>query len=70
MEREGFFWCITFVQEVMELTIGIISTDRHVSIKKLMKTHQPNILHQFDAWHVAKTIIKEIGRKATKKGIR
>ena len=42
------------ILNVMDLSIRILSTDRHVSIKKLMKTDERfrHILNQFDPCHV------------------
>ena len=70
MEKEGFIRCINDVQNEFDLPIRVISTDRHVSIKKLMRTdpRYENILHQFDPWHVGKSLIKKIMKASKKKG--
>lgn len=36
------------------IDIKVVTTDRHPSIRKLMREEYPNIIHQFDPWHVAK----------------
>lgn len=36
------------------IDIKVVTTDRHPSIRKLMIEEYPNIIHQFDPWHVAK----------------
>ena len=48
----------------------MLSTDQHVSIKKLMKTDErfKHIEHQFDLWHVAKVIRKKNMQSAAAKG--
>ena len=45
-------------------------TDKHVSVKKLMKTDERfrHIHHQFDPCHVEKSILKKIMKASQKKG--
>lgn len=49
--------------------IDIISTDKHVQIRKLMRVDPEfnNISHQFDPWHIAKAICKKISKASKKK---
>ena len=70
MEREGFVRCVNEIQDDFDLPIAIISTDRHASIKKLMRTDDryKDIQHQFDPWHVGKGIIKKLLKASKKKG--
>ena len=53
----------------MILDVGIIisslTTDRHKSIKKIMREKYSDILHQFDIWHISKNIKQDL-RTATK----
>ncbi|KAK0143836.1 Mannosyl-oligosaccharide 1,2-alpha-mannosidase IA [Merluccius polli] len=42
------------------LAIEVITTDRHPSIRKLMREEYTNIIHQFDPWHVAKGMKKKL----------
>ena len=46
----------------------IISTDRHTGIKKLMRTEErfQDILHQFDPWHVVKSLLKKFMKVSQK----
>uniref|UniRef100_A0A8C5GYH7 Uncharacterized protein n=1 Tax=Gouania willdenowi TaxID=441366 RepID=A0A8C5GYH7_GOUWI len=37
--------------------VDVVTTDRHPSIRKIMRESYPNLRHQFDPWHVAKGII-------------
>lgn len=46
------------------ISIASITTDRHKSIRKLLREKYPDILHQFDIWHFAKNISKELHKKA------
>ena len=70
MEREAFIRWMLDILNVVDLPIPVVSTDRHVSIKKLMKTGERfwHILHQFDPWHVGKSILKKIMKASQKKG--
>ena len=56
MERDAFKLVIQRLL-AKDLRIGVIVTDRSPSIKKLMATSFPNIIHQYDIWHVAKSEI-------------
>ena len=70
MEKEAFTRCMLDILNVMDLPIRVVSTDRHVSIKKLMKTDERfrHMLHQLDPWHVGKSILKKIMKASQKKG--
>ena len=70
MEKEAFIRCINNIHHLQNLPIKMLSTDRQVSIKKLMKTDErfKHIEHQFDPWHVAKGILKKIIQSMTTKG--
>ncbi|XP_072006293.1 uncharacterized protein [Engystomops pustulosus] len=51
------------------INIEIIATDRHVSIRKLMREKYGSIMHQFDVWHMAKSIgNKLLNASKTKNG--
>ena len=69
MEKEAFIRCVTDIQENLLVPIRVISTDRHASIKKLMRTDPrfTNILNQFDAWHIGKGLIKKLLKLRRKK---
>lgn len=36
------------------VSIGVVTTDRAPSIRKIMRESYPELRHQFDPWHVAK----------------
>ena len=46
------------------ISIASITTDRHKSIRKLLRDKYPDILHQFDIWHFAKNISKKLNKLA------
>ena len=68
MEKEGFIRCVDDLLN-LDVPIKAISTDRHPSIKKLMRTKDEykEIVHQFDPWHVAKNILKKVMAASKKK---
>ncbi|RXN22569.1 THAP domain-containing 2 [Labeo rohita] len=36
------------------VSVDVVTTDRHPSIRKIMRESYPNLRHEFDPWHVAK----------------
>lgn len=65
MEPYAFKKVLDMILE-MGVIISTLTTDRHKSVKKLMKEKYKDILHQFDVWHFSKNI-KSVLREATKK---
>lgn len=57
MEVEGFRKCMTYLIE-KGFKIELLATDRHVQIRSLVTKECPKIDHQFDVWHLAKSIRK------------
>ena len=55
MEVLGFERGLDHFRE-LDVAVGLISTDRSPSIRKLMQSEKfkGKILHEFDPWHVAK----------------
>ena len=47
--------------------IKVVATDRHVSIRSDIKKNFPHVHHQFDVWHVAKSITKKLTEEAKRK---
>ena len=66
MEKEGLIRCLD--QLIPELDIQTLATDRHPHIPALMRNSYPNINHQFDVWHVSKSITKKLVKKGAVKG--
>ena len=69
MEKEGFIRVVENLQN--QINVRVVSTDRHIQIKKLMTTNPrfEKIIHQFDPWHVAKNISKQLVKASKTKGI-
>ena len=59
MEIEWLKRCLhTFEEE--RLTISDLTTDRHPSVRKLLRDKHPEISHWFDIWHVSKCMYMQI----------
>ena len=66
MEREGFKRCMENIHN-RGADVKVVATDRHVSIRSDIKKNFPNVQHQFDVWHVSKSITKKLTEKAKRK---
>ena len=66
MEKEGFERCLKEVEECVP--IQRIATDWHISIASAMDKNHRHINHQYDVWHLAKSINKKLSKKAKLKG--
>ncbi|KAF1392472.1 hypothetical protein PFLUV_G00028280 [Perca fluviatilis] len=51
----------------MGVAIGVVSTDRAPSIRKIMRETYNEIRHEFDAWHVNKSFKKKLVTAANKR---
>ncbi|XP_066269490.1 uncharacterized protein [Branchiostoma lanceolatum] len=60
MEKEGLERSLHLLQDTWNLDVGTLVTDRHSGIIKWLRDHQPDIIHLFDIWHVAKNIKKKL----------
>ncbi len=47
--------------------IATIATDRHIQVSKYMAGQHADISHQYDVWHMAKSIMKRLSVKAKTK---
>lgn len=56
MEKYGLQKCLAFL-EVEDMVVDALITDRHASIKAMMRECCPHIKHLFDAWHVVKGML-------------
>ena len=66
MEREGFKRCMDTINEKGG-QIKVVATDRHIGIRADMKRNFPEVDHQFDVWHLSKSITKKLTEKAKKR---
>ncbi|VDI71513.1 Hypothetical predicted protein [Mytilus galloprovincialis] len=67
MKIEGFRTCMTYLLD-QRFTIDVLATDRHVQIRSIMKKRFSNVDHQFDVWHLCKSLKKKLTGKAKAKG--
>lgn len=49
------------------LTVEMIATDRHVQVRSFLKKKFPFVVHQFDVWHLAKSIRKKLHNVSRKR---
>ena len=66
MERGGLS---RILKRLKDNNVDIIqlSTDRSATVRCFMKKEYPNIDHQFDVWHFAKSITKKLHKACQKK---
>ena len=57
MEKEGLRCCLDKLL-TQDVTITSIATDRHTGVASLMKKEYSFIDHQYDMWHMAKSVTK------------
>ena len=67
MEKKGFMDTLSNL-EANGIKVDIISTDRHPQIKKEIRVNHPNIDHQFDPWHISKSVSKKLAAASKKSG--
>ena len=66
MELEGLKRCLDHLQEE-RVVISKLATDRHVQVRAHMKKERSQIKHNFDVWHMAKSVQKKLTKKAQTK---
>ena len=66
MEKKGF-QMVTDRLKNNDLKIKTICTDRHPGIASIMAKEYKDIEHQFDVWHLSKSVLKRLTAKAKKK---
>ena len=66
MELEGLKRCLDHLQEE-NVAIAKLATDRHIQVRAHLKKERPNIKHNFDVWHMAKSVKKKLSKKAQAK---
>ena len=66
MEYEG---CKRSLNKLIaqKIPVRCLTTDRHVTITARMRTAFPEIIHQYDVWHLSKSVTKKLTKKAKKK---
>ena len=62
LEPEGLKLCLKQMQKD-KIKIPILATDRHLMVGKILSTKK-DINHQFDVWHLVKSLLKKLWSKA------
>ena len=62
MEKEGLRRSLNYLLE-RNVSINTIATDRHKGVGALMKSEYPYNSHQYDVWHMAKGVVKQLTQK-------
>ena len=55
MQLEGLKHCLDYLQRE-KVAFAKLATDRHVQLGAHMKKDRPHIKHNFDFWHLAKSV--------------
>ena len=63
MEKMGFVELLERIEN-FGLNIRSITTDRHIQIRAYLSKNRKDIIHQFDIWHVSKSVKKKLVKKA------
>jgi len=67
LEPEGMKAVLGRLLNEDDIAVQILATDRHLMIGSIMKKEFPGVSHQFDVWHVAKSITKKLTAKGKTK---
>ncbi|XP_041479210.1 uncharacterized protein LOC121426873 [Lytechinus variegatus] len=67
MEKIG---CQRTLEKIIQdgIDVATVATDRHTGIRKMLRELYPYIIHQFDVWHLTKSIGKRLITKSKQKG--
>ena len=66
MEKVGFKRTLDSMLDA-GLQVEVAATECHVGIQKVLREDYPNIEHQFDVWHLSKSITKKKSNKSKQK---
>lgn len=64
MEKEGFVRCMNTLEE--SVNKNRITTGRHVSITSTMAKDFSHIKHQYDVWHLSRSVVKKLKKTKLK----
>ena len=66
MEKIGFVELLQRMEKAYGFKIRTVTTDRHIQIQTFLEKVYLDIIHQFDVWHVSKSIKKKLSPKLAK----
>jgi hypothetical protein len=58
LERQACEQLLTELKNVYDCEIELLLTDRHKGIRKYIRTQHSKITHEFDIWHLSKSLMK------------
>ncbi|KAL1481656.1 hypothetical protein MTO96_034315 [Rhipicephalus appendiculatus] len=59
MEQAGLIKALAHLR-LKDLKVASLTTDRHPSIRKYLRDHERDLLHELDSWHVVKGLVGHI----------
>ena len=66
MEKIGFVELLERMEKTYGFKIRSVTTDCHLQIRTFLEKVRPDLIHQFDIWHVNKSIKKKLSQKLAK----
>uniref|UniRef100_A0A803J2M4 THAP-type domain-containing protein n=1 Tax=Xenopus tropicalis TaxID=8364 RepID=A0A803J2M4_XENTR len=66
MEGIAFKKCLSSLEK-KGIDVRVMATDRHSCIRSMMKVTYPTINHQFDVWHICKSLVKKLTAASKKR---
>ena len=66
MEKIGFAELLEKMEKTYGFKIRSVTTNSHLQIRALLEKVRPDVIHQFDDWHISKSIKKKLSRKLAK----
>lgn len=60
MERKGCELLLNDLTKNQNCNIKLFLTDRHKGIRFYIRTQHPKIQHEFDVWHLSKSLMKKM----------
>ena len=66
MEKIGFVVLLERMGKTYGFKIRSVTTYSRLKIRTFLEKVHPDIIHQFDVWHVSKSIKKKLSRKLAK----
>ena len=66
MEKIGFVELLEKMEKTYGFKIRSVTTNSHLQIRALLEKVRPDVIHQFDVWHISKSVKKKLSRKLAK----
>ena len=66
IEKNGFVKQPERIERTYGFKIRSVTTDHHIQMRAFLEKVRPDIIHQFDVWHVSKNIKKKLSHGLAK----